>query len=730
MTARLKSLLPAVLIMAWAVTITLAEAAHLQVGAIALLLLSACSTTFWAAVFHWPLLVPLLFALSFLAALVVISWAPRWWAAFLDIGYVFLKEVLLLLKYNISMSATSETVLLYLIVGAAAFLFYALLIRTKRLRLTLAFMLPAGILFFAVYWYLYVDCAYWGLLLFAASWLWCWGWLRQRQLVNQWAGKAVQVPAQLPALWQRSLLVYILAILLVCMVLPKPAAFIRIPELEHRLLMAFPFMSQWRTPASDGDLFSIKVTGLQNDSELGGPVVFSDTELLQFINYSLTGTVYLKGSVKDTYRDNRWFKRDTASSPVKGEAGGTVVASIRHLNLHTRTLFVPAGQQVTVDYSSTAYRYHGGDFAAARPLQPGRSYLIRLADTDIADSNLQPYLQLPTDLPPRVSQLAESITRDYQDPFLKIKALEYYLRCNYEYSLRPPITPRGRDFVDYFLFDLEEGYCTYFATALAVMGRAVGIPTRYVEGLRIGEMEGRETVVTANQGHAWVEAYIPDRGWILLEPTPVYEYQQVELIPTSGTTTPWGHPDDHGYLNPDQLTPPRLSGEMPDNKPVAEAPNTHTEPVEQDAYRSYLLNLVGVTAAMLLLLLTNHYLRTRSYLNQLSSLPPTARMTELYKVVLKQLELLNLPRYPQETPLEYSQRILSDIYYSEANFTAITTAYTRVFYGGEQATTAEAAELERLVQLLENRLKARVGRLQFLRYKYLDFYGMLKNSSE
>lgn len=88
---------------------------------------------------------------------------------------------------------------------------------------------------------------------------------------------------------------------------------------------------------------------------------------------------------------------------------------------------------------------------------------------------------LPEDLPPRVYELADEITRDCETPYEELEAIRTYL-LGYSYSTTTEVLEEGRDFADCFLFDTKSGYCTSFATAMAVLGRCRGIPTRYVEG--------------------------------------------------------------------------------------------------------------------------------------------------------------------------------------------------------------------------------------------------------
>lgn len=133
------------------------------------------------------------------------------------------------------------------------------------------------------------------------------------------------------------------------------------------------------------------------------------------------------------------------------------------------------------------------------------------------------YTSLPDALPPRVIELANSLAEGKENAYEKMQAFEQYLR-SLRYTQTPAMPPKDRDVVDYFLFDSKEGYCTYFATALSVLGRCVGIPTRYVQGYcaRALNSYGEHTIRT-DEAHAWTEAYIDGIGWIALDATPGYE---------------------------------------------------------------------------------------------------------------------------------------------------------------------------------------------------------------
>jgi transglutaminase-like putative cysteine protease len=130
------------------------------------------------------------------------------------------------------------------------------------------------------------------------------------------------------------------------------------------------------------------------------------------------------------------------------------------------------------------------------------------------------YLNLPPNLPQRIQDLAHQVVGDAPTPYDKTRAIEAFLRA-YPYNLDLPDPPTDRDLVDYFLFDLQEGYCDYYASAMVVMARAVGVPARLASGYAQGAYnhELGRWVVTEKDGHSWVEVYFEGIGWVEFEPT-------------------------------------------------------------------------------------------------------------------------------------------------------------------------------------------------------------------
>jgi transglutaminase-like putative cysteine protease len=145
---------------------------------------------------------------------------------------------------------------------------------------------------------------------------------------------------------------------------------------------------------------------------------------------------------------------------------------------------------------------------------------LREASVDYPDWLLARYLTVPSSVPERVLSLAEELTRFETNPYDKAVTLEQYLRT-FTYTLDLPERPEDVDIVDYFLFEIQQGYCDYYASAMVIMARHLGLPSRLVVGYLVSTYDEEEEhfVVTADQAHSWVEIYFPEYGWVTFEPT-------------------------------------------------------------------------------------------------------------------------------------------------------------------------------------------------------------------
>jgi len=130
------------------------------------------------------------------------------------------------------------------------------------------------------------------------------------------------------------------------------------------------------------------------------------------------------------------------------------------------------------------------------------------------------YLQLPK-LDSRIRDLALAMTAESVGPAEQARAIENRLRRDYSYTLQLP-PEEVADPLAFFLFERRKGHCEYFASAMTVMLRTLGIPARLVNGFQSGirnPLTGLY-VIRAADAHSWVEAWLPERGWTTFDPTP------------------------------------------------------------------------------------------------------------------------------------------------------------------------------------------------------------------
>lgn len=130
------------------------------------------------------------------------------------------------------------------------------------------------------------------------------------------------------------------------------------------------------------------------------------------------------------------------------------------------------------------------------------------------------HLDVSDSVTARTRRLAEQLAAGKTGPFEIAEAIEAYLRT-ITYNLEVPPPPPETDVADFFLFDLQEGYCDYYTTAFAVLARLNRLPTRFATGYIGGywDLETGEWTITEAEAHSWPEVYLPEVGWVPFEPT-------------------------------------------------------------------------------------------------------------------------------------------------------------------------------------------------------------------
>jgi transglutaminase-like putative cysteine protease len=241
---------------------------------------------------------------------------------------------------------------------------------------------------------------------------------------------------------------------------------------------------------------------------------------------------YWRARVLNRYNGVIWFAdaRVASQEPNGMDASaveGGVAQEVEDLR-GDKTLIVGLPDIIDVSIPTSIERFPDGAQAAITGRPPVQRYrvvsrvqeLAPLPPSDRPPPDMSAYLSMPSGLPPRVRELAVAVAGNEPTARAKALALESYLRAlPYSYQVEP--VPEQGDAVDQFLFNMRSGYCTYYASAMTIMARSLGIPARVAVGYSTGvEDQPGVYVVREADAHAWPELYIGNR-WEPFEPTPI-----------------------------------------------------------------------------------------------------------------------------------------------------------------------------------------------------------------
>jgi transglutaminase-like putative cysteine protease len=291
------------------------------------------------------------------------------------------------------------------------------------------------------------------------------------------------------------------------------------------------------------------LTGFSDSVELGQIGIIKQSDALvmrvRVAQSAASSPAELKwrGIALDYFDGRSWKRTDPRRRPVSTQGGYyKLVDSAQGTEWIHQTFFVEAlstdvifaahkalaisrdAGELEIDVSENLYtqraprrklRYR----AISNPVRPDPS---RVSDALPIPAEIRDTcLQLPHESP-GIRDLALKATRGAATKYARARALELYLRSHYAYSLDLRGKPGGRDPLEAFLFETRKGHCEYFASAMAVMLRHLGIPARLVNGFRAGGYNGigEDYVVRQHDAHSWVEAYFPPYGWVEFDPTP------------------------------------------------------------------------------------------------------------------------------------------------------------------------------------------------------------------
>ena len=182
--------------------------------------------------------------------------------------------------------------------------------------------------------------------------------------------------------------------------------------------------------------------------------------------------------------------------------------------LRPRKTLLERNDEVRLDHGNTVH------YTVWSQLTPPPADMLRTATGNLP-GGYQVYLQLPPEITRRTRDLARTITAGLTTEYDKVQAIRAWLVNHLGYTLML-VDPGTQEPVDFFLFDRKKGHCEYFASAFAVLARAVAIPVRQVNGFLGGEWNEYQgyVAVRAGDAHSWDEVYFPGAGWVTVDPTP------------------------------------------------------------------------------------------------------------------------------------------------------------------------------------------------------------------
>ncbi|MBN1652492.1 MAG: DUF3488 domain-containing protein [Deltaproteobacteria bacterium] len=323
------------------------------------------------------------------------------------------------------------------------------------------------------------------------------------------------------------------------------------------------------------------------------------------------------------------------------------------------------------------------------------------------------YLQLPA-RHESVADLADQISRESRDALSKITRIAAYLRDSgrFRYSLDQPDV-KGKPPLVAFLFDARRGHCEYFSTALAVMLRAVGVPSRNVTGFVGGRYNpfGGYWALRQGDAHSWVEAFVPEIGWITVDPTPSVA---VGLGPSEGlwadiyalfdaVRTRW----ETSVIAYDLQTQvimlrsfarwmARFRSPRPDTSAEIESDASAIDP------RYLLVSVVSLAALFVLVFSLLRWRRAKNR-NQIKTKSKDAsEAVALYRDLESVLGRMGYARPCSTTPLEHSKRLSDSGFYKASEVETITRRYMEVRFGNQRLAPNEAKRLQALVKEIQS----------------------------
>lgn len=508
--------------------------------------------------------------------------------------------------------------------------------------------------------------------------------------------------------------------------------------------------------------FSLAMVNFQPDiNRLGGPVTLND-DRVALVNAEQP--VLLRGSVRDYYTGESWwlgapdgdfryeslfwrkYRRETydLDKPADREAARLFDDLTRKARLDLTyvdnrfaTLFAAGRVQSIIFPNNESYAepfFNTRGELYLRVLIPVNTRVTiettlwqpRVSDFDESflrleqltaptqdptyDKIYERYTQLPATLPASVQEMSDAITLGIESPYEKARAIESWLKENCTYTLQPDPLPQGDDFVAHFL-KTRQGYCSYYASAMAVLARCAGLPSRYVTGFALERNPdaGNGYQATGQTAHAWTEIYFRGIGWMEFDPlawdagNPLNSLVEPEQAFDAEQT-----PNEvYGYFDETQTNDSTaILNEADGNK-------------NSLSVVSFVLAVLGIAVSYILIRLALRAIMTsklRAFrLDKiLRRFPDTSsRIEHYYADILRQLGLIGLEPRSGETLATFPTRVDRRIIFEGNALAGIAEARMRLHFAGKEPTAAEVESAFHYHHSLELLLRERLGGIAY-----------------
>jgi len=444
--------------------------------------------------------------------------------------------------------------------------------------------------------------------------------------------------------------------------------------------------------------------------------------------------MHLRGTALDHY-DGRSWSQSTKLNRILASGGELIAFSqvpnvaqdatmrIQLEPIDPPVVFVPRGatgmravdsNSLTVGARATIQRGPEGELRYSSPHDRGLTYIVYM-DADkrpsfrsLRASQRSAHLQLPDEFSPRVRALAEEWTAGIQGDTLRARAIQKRLRTEFTYDLSSP-SGEAEDPLAHFLFESRAGHCEYYSTAMALMLRSLGIPSRNVTGFIGGTYNkyGEFYAVRQGDAHSWVEAYIKGRGWMTFDPTP-----SSAAVPLSEMNSVLATVRDIYEAISQRWNQNVLGYDLRQQVSLLESlrsRNKSTQNLLRAPQTRVLLALLGLLLAggSAFWLYQRRRKRLPSGARAPKHLSKSARLaTRLYELLDRAMASIGIARSTSMPPLRHALGLHERNHPLAEELLSLTKIYLSARYGEEAVSADDGRRFERRIRQLKERNKA------------------------